>query len=172
MFVYCFTNLWGWWLIKNFPRGKSTAHLQYWLLLVGGVLMYFYFYFSVFIQFLKIFLQCNQKKILEKKFKKISACMPLAIMLLAKWFIRKISLRWKKESESCSVVSDSLQPHGLYSPWNSPGQKSRALLHGIFPTQGLNPGLPNCRWIPYHVSHQGSPQEKDNTKEKKSVLNH
>ena len=25
------------------------------------------------------------------------------------------------ERESCSVVSDSLQPHGLYSPWNSPG---------------------------------------------------
>ena len=26
------------------------------------------------------------------------------------------------ESESCSVVSDCLRPHGLYSPWNSPGQ--------------------------------------------------
>ena len=25
-------------------------------------------------------------------------------------------------SESCSVVSDSFPPHGLYSPWNSPGQ--------------------------------------------------
>ena len=24
------------------------------------------------------------------------------------------------ETESCSVVSDSLGPHGLYSPWNSP----------------------------------------------------
>ena len=28
----------------------------------------------------------------------------------------------KSESESHSVVSDSLQPHGLYSPWNSPSQ--------------------------------------------------
>ena len=27
----------------------------------------------------------------------------------------------KGESESHSVVSNSLQPHGLYSPWNSPG---------------------------------------------------
>ena len=27
-------------------------------------------------------------------------------------------------SESCSVVSDSLQPHGLYGPWNSPGQNT------------------------------------------------
>ena len=27
-------------------------------------------------------------------------------------------------SESCSVMSDSLQPHWLYSPWNSPGQNT------------------------------------------------
>ena len=64
------------------------------------------------------------------------------------------------ESESCSVMFDSLQPRGLYSPWNSPGQNpgvgSRSLLQGIFPTQGLNPGLPHCRWILYQLSHQGS----------------
>ena len=49
-------------------------------------------------------------------------------------------------SESCSVVSDSLWAHGLYSPWNSPGQDtgvgSLSLLQGIFPTQGSNPGSP------------------------------
>ena len=28
------------------------------------------------------------------------------------------------ESESRSVVSNSLQPHGLYSPWDSPGQNT------------------------------------------------
>ena len=43
----------------------------------------------------------------------------------------------KKWSESCSVVSNSLWPHGLYSPWNSPGQNtgvgSFSLLQGIFP---------------------------------------
>ena len=52
-----------------------------------------------------------------------------------------------------SVASDSLQPHGLYSPWNSPGQNtgvgSRSLLQGIFPTQGSNPGLSRCRCILY-----------------------
>uniref|UniRef100_A0AAA9U082 Regulation of nuclear pre-mRNA domain-containing protein n=1 Tax=Bos taurus TaxID=9913 RepID=A0AAA9U082_BOVIN len=32
-------------------------------------------------------------------------------------------------------------------------------LEGIFPTQGLNPGLLHCKWIPYHLSHQGSPDE-------------
>ena len=47
------------------------------------------------------------------------------------------------ESESRSVVSDSLRPPGLYSPWNSPGQNtgvgSLSLFQGIFPTQGSNP---------------------------------
>jgi len=60
-----------------------------------------------------------------------------------------------------SGMSSSLQPHGLYSPWNSPGQNtgvgSLSLLQGIFPTQGSNPGLPHCRWILYQLSHKGSP---------------
>ena len=48
-------------------------------------------------------------------------------------------------SESCSVMSNSLWPHGLYSPWNSLGQNtgvgSLSLLQGIFPTQESNPSL-------------------------------
>ena len=64
--------------------------------------------------------------------------------------------------KSSSVVSYSLQPHGvqptrLLCPWNSPGQNTRvgscSLLRGIFPTQGSNPGLPHCRQIFYHPSH-------------------
>ena len=66
-------------------------------------------------------------------------------------------------------MPNSLQPHGLYiySPWNSPGQNtgvgSLSLLQGIFPTQGLNPGLLHCRqilfyFIFYRLSHQGSPR--------------
>ena len=65
------------------------------------------------------------------------------------------------ESESCSVMSDSLRPHGL-SPWNSPGQNtgvgSLSLLQGIFPTQGSNPGLPHCRQILCQQSLKGSPR--------------
>ena len=49
------------------------------------------------------------------------------------------------ENESHSVMTDSLRSHGLYSPWNSPGQNTRmgslSLLQGILPTQGLNSGL-------------------------------
>ena len=67
-----------------------------------------------------------------------------------------------RESASRSVVSDSLRPHGLWSPWNSPGQNtgvgSLSLLQGIFPTQGSNPGFPHCRQILYRLSHQGSPR--------------
>ena len=64
-------------------------------------------------------------------------------------------------SESCSIVSNSLQPHELYSWWNSLGQNtgvgSLSLLQEIFPIQGLNPGLPHCRQILYQLSHKGSP---------------
>ena len=62
--------------------------------------------------------------------------------------------------ENHSVVSDSLWPHRLYSPWNSPGQNtgvgSLSLFQGIFPTQGSSPGLLYCRQILYQLSHQGS----------------
>ena len=67
----------------------------------------------------------------------------------------------KSESESHSIMSDSLRSHGLYHPWNSPGQNTRvgspSLLQGIFPTQGSNPGLPHCRQILYQLSHKESP---------------
>ena len=67
-----------------------------------------------------------------------------------------------KESESGSFVSTSLRSHGLYSPWNTPGQNtgvgSLFLLQGIFPTQGSNLGLPHCRQILYQLSYKGSPR--------------
>ena len=60
------------------------------------------------------------------------------------------------ESESHSVLSDSSQCHGLYSPWISPGQNtgvgSPSFLQEIFPTQGSGPDLPHCRQI-LHLTH-------------------
>ena len=57
----------------------------------------------------------------------------------------------KQVSESLSHVQLR-----LYSPWNSPGQNtgvgSLSLLQGIFPSQGMNPGLPYCRQILYQCS--------------------
>ena len=66
---------------------------------------------------------------------------------------------------SCSVMSDSWWPHGLQltrllCPWDSPdtstGVGCHFLLQGIFPSQGLKPGLPHCRQTFYRLSHQGS----------------
>ena len=72
------------------------------------------------------------------------------------------SLSPKSESESFLVMSHSLRPHGLYSPWNSPVQNtgvgSLSFLQGIFPTQGSNPGLLHCRQILYQLSYKGSPR--------------
>ena len=66
------------------------------------------------------------------------------------------------ESESHSVVFDSLWPHRLYNPWNSLGQNtavgSLSLFQGIFPTQVSNPDLLLCGLILYQLSHKGSPQ--------------
>ena len=59
------------------------------------------------------------------------------------WLKSGMELRVLAVSESCSVMSDPLQLHGLYSPWNFPGQNT-----GVGrPTQELNRGLLLCRQI-------------------------
>ena len=67
---------------------------------------------------------------------------------------------------SCSVVFDSLRPHGLYSarllyPWNSSGKNTGVgchfLLQGIFPTQESNLGVsPALQADSLPLSCQGS----------------
>ena len=65
---------------------------------------------------------------------------------------------------SCFSRSDSLQPHGLQPtrllhPLDSPGKNTgvgcHAFLQGLFPAQGWNRDLPNCRRILYRLRHQG-----------------
>ena len=58
------------------------------------------------------------------------------------------------DPKDCSLPDSSV--HGD-SPGKNSGVGCHALLQGIFPTQGSNPGPPHCRWIPYHLNHQGSP---------------
>ena len=78
-----------------------------------------------------------------------------------------VKYRYESESVSRSVVSDSLHPHRLeptrlLCPWDSPGKNTgvgcHSLLQEIFPTEGSNLGLPHCKQILYHLSHQGSLQ--------------
>ena len=65
---------------------------------------------------------------------------------------------WKwKLLQLCPTLCDPMD-----CTWNSPGQNigvgSLSLLQGIFPIQGLNPGLPHCRQILYQLNHMGSPR--------------
>ena len=66
------------------------------------------------------------------------------------------------ESESASVVSDSLRPHGLYSQWNSPGQNtgvgSLSLLQGIFPNPGIEPRSPTLQAVSLPAEPPGKPK--------------
>ena len=96
---------------------------------------------------------------------KARAPSPFALGRLSRWCLSSPPKVISTQSESRSVMSDSLQTLGLYSPWNSLGQNtgvgSLSLLQGIFPTQGLNPGLPHCRQILYQVNHQESPRNTE-----------
>ena len=68
------------------------------------------------------------------------------------------------DTQSCPTLCNSLDcsPPGSSVHGYSPGKNTRvgyhALLQGIFPAQGLNPGLSYDRQILYHLSHQGSPR--------------
>ena len=77
---------------------------------------------------------------------------------------------------SCSIMSGSLRPHGLQltrllCPWGFSRQEYGSgpcpPLGGL-PNLGSNSGLLNCRQILYHLSHQGSPNEK--AMRKKEIL--
>ena len=57
--------------------------------------------------------------------------------------------------ESCSVMFDTLQPHGIvHGILQASRVGSHSFLQEIFPTQGSSPGLPHCRQILYQLSHQ------------------
>ena len=55
----------------------------------------------------------------------------------------------------CSPPGSSVQVDSLSK---NTGVGCHFFLQEIFPTQGSNLGLPHCRWILYHLSHQGSPR--------------
>ena len=89
---------------------------------------------------------CNSVE-LDLPFKPQDNRTPLADCIF--WYL--ILWKWKSESGSCSVTSDSLRPLGSWRasqdplPWDSPskntGGSCHSLLWGIFPTQGSNPHL-------------------------------
>ena len=78
---------------------------------------------------------------------------------------RRVHLRIQQESSCLQQGEKVIAAQSCPTPCNpmdytdqNTGVGSLSLLQGIFPTQGLNPGLPHCRWILYQLSHQGSPR--------------
>ena len=72
-----------------------------------------------------------------------------------------LEVKW---SESRSVVSDTFQPHELYSPWNSSGQNtgmgSLSLLQGIFQTDPeIEPGSPALQEDSLPIELSGKPSQ-------------
>ena len=67
-------------------------------------------------------------------------------------------------TQSCPALCDPMDcsPPSFSVHGDSPGENTEvgchALLQRIFPTHGLNPGLPHCRQILYCLSHQRSPR--------------
>ena len=60
-----------------------------------------------------------------------------------------------------SVMTDCLgETSSIHSrdQRKDPKVGSLSLHQEIFPSQGLNPGLPHCRWIIYQLSHKGRPR--------------
>ena len=102
-----------------------------------------------------------------KLYFKTSTCF-CPVPVLSRWERR---LRWLasgmfpkggflvKVAQSCLTLCDPMNCSlpGSSVHGESPGKKTgvgfHALLQGIFPTQGLNPGLPHCRQILHHLSH-------------------
>ena len=70
-------------------------------------------------------------------------------------------ISFPNECESHSVMSDSLRPHGVYSPWNSPGQNtglgSLSLLQGNLSNTGIEPRPPSLQVDSLPVEPQGKP---------------
>ena len=92
--------------------------------------------------------------------------------ILGTYFSSLASVSWfmsacvhAKSLQSCLTLWDTMD-HSLLvssllcdSPGKNTGVGCHALLQGIFPTQGSNPGLPYCRRILYQLHHQRSYRE-------------
>ena len=94
-------------------------------------------------------LHIYQKKIKSRPRKKIFTLMFSVCMCLV--------------AQSCPSLCDPMDcsPPGSSVHGDSPGKSTgvgcHALFWGIFPTQGSNPGLPQCMRFLCHLSYQRSP---------------
>ena len=115
-------------------RSKGYAFMKLWSTSIYSLYLF---------KFLIVFLSFGELKV-PKKWKSHKFCIPEHESLEWKRYLNAVKKHiiitqfpwdwFQGPSESCSVVSDSLQPHMLYSPWNSLGQNtgvgSEGKLHG------------------------------------------
>ena len=70
--------------------------------------------------------------------------------------VSSLRFMFRLVAESCPTLCNP-----MICPWNSPSRNTgvgyHSLLQGIFPIQGLNPGLLHYWQILHRLSHQGSP---------------
>ena len=89
----------------------------------------------------------------------------LAGRLFTNWTTREAKKK-VKVAQLCLTLCNPVDCVACQSPLSmefsskNTGMGSYSFLQGIFPTQGLNPGLPHCRQTLYPVSHEGNPVEK------------
>ena len=75
-------------------------------------------------------------------------------------------VQFSSVAQSCPTLCNRMDSSLYQAPLSmgflgkSTGVGCHFLLQGIFPTQGLNPGLPHCRQTLYRLSHQGSPEAR------------
>ena len=90
-------------------------------------------------------------------FFKYSCFTMLCLCSTAKWisYIGMLAQSLQSCPTLCNPMDCSLQGSSVHgdSSGKNTGVGGHAILQGIFPTQESNPGLPNCRWILYHLSN-------------------
>ena len=79
----------------------------------------------------------------------VCACVCVCVLCLVAQSCSTLCNCMDSSLPGSSVLGDSLS--------KNTGVGCHALLQGIFPIQGSNPGLQHCRLILYHLSRQGSP---------------
>ena len=89
----------------------------------------------------------------------LSITSPSPVSLAARNLLPCICLVVQSCPTFCDPVDYTLPGSSVHrdSPSQNTGVGCHALLQGIFPTQGANPGLPHWRQILYHLILQGSP---------------
>ena len=114
---------------------------------------------------------CFQTVVLEKMLEsplENKETKPVNLKVNQPWiFIQRTEAGWRSAvclvTQSwlslCNPMNYSLPGSSIHgdSPGRNTGVGCHARLPGIFSTQGSNPGLPQCKWILYHMSHKGRP---------------